>query len=73
MSKMTTYTKGFEPYTTTDEQAIYKWLASVYIHKHKGSKDIRQIRYHQKYDGKFYATYYVSNGTKVEIEIDERV
>ena len=66
---MTTYTDGFEPYTTTDALYIYKWLAETMIYKHRGSKDIRRIVYHQKYDGYIHATYYISNGTKVEITI----
>lgn len=67
--KMTTYAEGFEPYTTTDALAVYKWLAETYIYKHKGSKDITRIKYHEKYDGYIHATFYVSNGTKVEITI----
>lgn len=67
--KMTTITEGFEPYTVTDPLQVYKWLAEVYIWKHKGSKDIKRIVYHQKYDGYIHATYYVSNGTKVEVTI----
>lgn len=64
---MTTYTDGFEPYVETDALRVYKWLAEVYMYRHKGSKDIRRIVYHQKYDGWNYATFYISNGTKVEV------
>lgn len=67
--KMTSYTEGFEPYTVTDPLQVYKWLAEVYIWKHKGSKDIKRIVYHEKYDGYIHATYYISNGTKVEVTI----
>lgn len=67
--KMTTITEGFEPYTVTDPLAVYKWLAEVYIWKHKGSKDITRIKYHEKYDGHIHATYYISNGTKVEVTV----
>ncbi len=67
--KMTTYTEGFEPYETTDQERIYKWLAETYIYKHRGSKDITRIKYHEKYDGHIHATYYISNGTRVEITI----
>lgn len=66
---MTTITEGFDPHTTTDPLYIYKWLAETYIYKHKGSKDIIRIKYHEKYDGYIHATYYISNGTKVEITI----
>lgn len=64
---MTTYTDGFEPYVETDALRVYKWLAEVYMYRHKGSKDIRRIVYHQKYDGWNYATFYISNGTRVEV------
>lgn len=67
--KKVTYAEGFEPYEETDPLAVYKWLAEVYIWKHKGSKDISRIKYHEKYDGYIHATYYISNGTKVEITI----
>lgn len=67
--KMTTITEGFEPYTTTDALYIYKWLAETMIYKHKGSKDVTRIKYQEKYDGYIHATYYISNGTKVEITI----
>lgn len=66
---MTTITEGFEPYTNTDPLYIYKWLAETMIYKHRGSKDITRIKYHEKYDGHIYATFYISNGTKVEIVI----
>lgn len=66
---MTTYTDGFEPYTRTDANYIYKWLAEVYMYKHMGSKDIRRIVYHQKYDGYNHITFYVSNGTRVEVTV----
>lgn len=66
---MTTYTDGFEPHTETDPLRVYKWLAEVMIYKHRGSKDITRIKYHEKYDGYIHATYYISNGTKVEITI----
>ena len=66
---MTTYTDGFPPHTETDALRVYKWLAEAYIYKHKGSKDITRIKYHEKYDGYIHATYYISNGTKVEITI----
>ena len=67
--KMTTYTEGFEPYERTDASYIYKWLAETMIYKHRGSKDISRIKYHEKYDGYIHATFYISNGTKVEITI----
>ena len=67
--KMTTYTDGFEPHEETDPLAVYKWLAEVYIWRHMGSKDIRRIVYHPRYDGHIHATFYISNGTKVEITI----
>lgn len=67
--KKVTYTEGFEPYEETDPLAVYKWLAEVYIWKHKGSKDISRIKYHEKYDGYIHATYYISNGTRVEVTI----
>lgn len=66
---MTTYTDGFKPHTETDPLRVYKWLAEVMIYKHRGSKDISRIKYHEKYDGYIHATYYISNGTKVEITI----
>lgn len=66
---MTTITEGFEPYTTTDALRVYKWLAETMIYKHRGGKDISRIKYHEKYDGYIHATYYISNGTKVEITI----
>ena len=66
---MTTITEGFEPHTTTDALYIYKWLAETMIYRHRGSKDITRIKYHEKYDGYIHATYYISNGTKVEITI----
>lgn len=64
---MTTYTDGFPPHVETDALRVYKWLAEVYMYRHKGSKDIRRIVYHQKFDGWNYATFYISNGTKVEV------
>lgn len=67
--KMTTYTDGFEPHVETDPLRVYKWLAEVYLYKHKGCKDIRRIVYREKYDGNVYATFYISNGTKVEVII----
>lgn len=67
--KMTTYTEGFEPYERTDALYIYKWLAEVMIYRHKGSKDITRIKYTEKYDGYIHATFYISNGTRVEITI----
>ena len=66
---MTTYTEGFEPHTVTDSQYIYKWLAETYLYKHKGSKDIRKIVYHEKYDGLNHITFYVSNGTRVDVTV----
>lgn len=66
---MTTITEGFEPYINTDPLYIYKWLAEAMIYKHRGSKDITRIKYHEKYDGRIYATFYISNGTKVEVVI----
>ena len=66
---MTTYTDGFEPYEVTDPERVYKWLAETYIYKHTGSKDITRIKYHKKYDGYIHATYYISNGTRVEVTI----
>lgn len=65
--KKITYTEGFEPYVETDPLAIYKWVAEVLTYRHRGSKDIKRITYTEKYDGNTYATYYISNGTKVEI------
>ena len=67
--KMTTITEGFEPYTTTEPERVYKWLAETMIFKHRGSKDITRIKYHEKFDGHVHATFYVSNGTKVKITI----
>ena len=67
--KMTTYTDGFEPHTTTDRLQVYKWLAEVYMYRHMGSKDITKIKYHQKYDGYNHVTFYISNGTRVEVTI----
>ena len=66
---MTTITEGFEPHVETDALRVYKWLAETMIYKHRGSKDISRIKYHEKYDGYIHATYYISNGTKVEITI----
>jgi hypothetical protein len=66
---MTTITDGFEPHTTTDALYVYKWLAETMIEKHRGSKDITRIKYHEKYDGYRHMTYYISNGTRVEITI----
>lgn len=65
--KMVTYTEGFEPHENTDPLYIYKWLAETMIYRHRGSKDIRRIEYHEKYDGYIHATFYISNGTRVEI------
>ena len=48
---MTTITDGFEPHTTTEPLRVYKWLAETMIYKHRGSKDITRIKYHEKYDG----------------------
>lgn len=67
--EMTTYTEGFEPYKRTDADYIYKWLAETMIERYRGSKDITRIKYHEKYDGYRHMTYYISNGTKVEITI----
>lgn len=64
---MTTYTEGFAPHTTTDALYIYKWLAETMIFRHRGSKDISRIKYHERYDGFIHATFYISNGTKVDI------
>ena len=69
ITSMTTYTDGFDPYTTTDAPTIYKWLAEVYMWRHMGSKDIKRIVYHPRYDGHIHATFYISNGTRVEITI----
>lgn len=66
---MTTITDGFPPHMETDPTRVYKWLAETMIYKHMGSKEIRRIKYHQRYDGHIHATYYISNGTKVEITI----
>lgn len=66
---MTTYTDGFEPHVETDPLRVYKWLAEAMIYRHRGSKDIARIKYHEKYDGYIHATYHISNGTKVEITI----
>lgn len=69
ITEMISYTDGFEPYKRTDAEYIYRWLAEVMIWRHMGSKDIKRIVYHQKYDGYIHATFYISNGTKVEITI----
>ena len=66
---MTTYTDGFKPHVETDPLRVYKWLAEVYMYKHKGSKDVKRIVYHEKYDGWNHATYYISNGTRVEVSV----
>lgn len=66
---MTTITEGFEPHTTTEPLKVYKWLAETMIERYRGSKDITRIKYHEKYDGYRHMTYYISNGTKVEITI----
>lgn len=66
---MTTYTDGFEPHTETDPLRVYKWLAETMIERYRGSKDITRINYHEKYDGLRHMTYYISNGTKIEITI----
>ena len=66
---MTTYVDGFDPHVVTDPLYIYKWLAEIYLYKHKGSKDITRIKYHEKYDGYNHITFYISNGTKVEVTI----
>lgn len=65
---MTTIADGYE-FTTTEPLAVYKWLAETMVDKHRGSKDITRIKYHGRYDGYIHATFYVSNGTKVEITI----
>lgn len=67
--KMITYTDGFEPYEVTEPLQVYKWLAEVYMYRHKGSKDIRRIKYIEKYDGYNHAVFYISNGTRVEVTI----
>lgn len=67
--KMVTYTDGFEPHERTDALYIYKWLAKTMIYRHCGSKDITRIKYHEHYDGYIHATFYISNGTRVEITI----
>lgn len=67
--KMVEYTDGFEPFERTDPLYIYKWLANTMISKYRGSKDITRIKYHEKYDGYRHMTYYISNGTRVEITI----
>lgn len=66
---MTTIADGFPPHVETDALRVYKWLVETMIYKHRGGKDIRRIKYHEKYDGYIHATYYISNGTKVEITI----
>lgn len=66
---MTTITEGFEPHIVTEPLAVYKWLAETMVYKHRGSKDITRIKYHERYDGHIHATFYISNGTKVEITI----
>ena len=66
---VTTNAKNGYNHTTTDELAVYKWLAETMVYKHRGSKDITRIKYHEQYDGHIHATFYVSNGTKVEITI----
>lgn len=56
-------------HTETNPLRVYKWLAETMIYKHRGIKDITRIKYHEKYDGYIHATFYISNGTKVEITI----
>lgn len=66
---MTTITEGLEPHVETDPLRVYKWLAKTMIYRHRGSKDITRIEYHERYDDHIHATYYISNGTRVEITI----
>lgn len=66
---MTTYVDGSEPRVKTDPLEVYKWLAETYVGKHRGSKDVKRIVYHQRFDGWYHATYYISNGTKVDVSI----
>lgn len=73
MIKMITYTKGFDPYTETNPERVYKWLAETYMYRHQGSKDIRRITYTQKYDGYNHITFYISNGTRVEVSVPRGV
>lgn len=69
ITEMTTYRDGEEVYKTTEPEYIYKWLAETYIWRHQGSKNIKRIIYHERYDGYIHATYYISNGTRVEVTI----
>lgn len=67
--KKVDYTEGFEPYEINDPLEIYKWLAETLIYKHRGGKDVKRITFDEKYDGNYHITFYISNGTKVEVEI----
>lgn len=66
---MTTYTDGFKPHVETDPLRVYKWLAETMVERYRGSKDIKRIVYHEKYDGWRHITYYISNGTRVEVSV----
>lgn len=72
MNKMTTTSVidgVMHEHETTDDLEIYKWVAEAMIYRHRGSKDITRITYAEKYDGYIHATFYISNGTKVKVDM----
>lgn len=69
---ITNWTYNGEDYReeTTDELHIYKFLTGVYINRARGGKEYKRIEYIEKYDGLRHIKITVSNGTKIEIEIE---